>query len=95
VATVAEAHRTERRWLQSYVYSTLVLAVFLLLCGNAEDTSEIAGHSNSITPFTFLGTFLFRYVKKRTASVVQWPELLATDPEVPGSILGAARFSEK
>jgi hypothetical protein len=30
-----------------------------------------------------------------TASVSQWSEFLATDPEVPGSILGATRFSEK
>jgi hypothetical protein len=31
----------------------------------------------------------------RTASVVLWPEFPATDPEVPGSIPGATRFSEK
>jgi hypothetical protein len=30
-----------------------------------------------------------------TASVVYWSEFLATDPEVPGSILGPTRFSEK
>jgi hypothetical protein len=30
-----------------------------------------------------------------TASVVWWSEFLATDPEVPGSIPGAVRFSEK
>jgi hypothetical protein len=30
-----------------------------------------------------------------TASVVKWPEFLATDLEVPGSIPGALRFSEK
>jgi hypothetical protein len=29
------------------------------------------------------------------ASVVLWSEFLATDPEVPGSIPGATRFSEK
>jgi hypothetical protein len=29
-----------------------------------------------------------------TASVVQWSDFLAADPEVPGSIRGAARFSE-
>jgi hypothetical protein len=29
-----------------------------------------------------------------TVSVVWWSEFLATDPEVPGSILGATRFSE-
>jgi hypothetical protein len=29
-----------------------------------------------------------------TASVVEWSEFLAADPEVPGSIFGAARFSE-
>jgi hypothetical protein len=27
-----------------------------------------------------------------TASVVQWSELLAAEPEVPGSITGATRF---
>jgi DNA topoisomerase IA len=31
----------------------------------------------------------------RTASVVYWPEFLSTDLEVPGSIPGASRFSEK
>jgi hypothetical protein len=30
-----------------------------------------------------------------TASVVEWPEFLATDPEILGSIPGASRFSEK
>jgi hypothetical protein len=30
-----------------------------------------------------------------TASVVYCSEFLATDPEVPGSIAGANRFSEK
>jgi hypothetical protein len=30
-----------------------------------------------------------------TASLVQWSEFLATDPEVLGSIPGATRFSEK
>jgi hypothetical protein len=29
------------------------------------------------------------------ASVVWWSEFLATDPEVPGSIPGSTRFSEK
>jgi hypothetical protein len=29
-----------------------------------------------------------------TASVVSWSESLAADPEVPGSITGAAKFSE-
>jgi hypothetical protein len=29
------------------------------------------------------------------ASVVKWSEFLATFPEVPGSIPGATRFSEK
>jgi hypothetical protein len=30
----------------------------------------------------------------QSASVVWWSEFLATDPEVPGSINGASRFSE-
>jgi hypothetical protein len=30
-----------------------------------------------------------------TASVVQWSEFPATDPEIPGSIPGATGFSEK
>jgi hypothetical protein len=32
---------------------------------------------------------------EKYASVVYWSELLATDPEVLGSIPGAARFSEQ
>jgi hypothetical protein len=35
------------------------------------------------------------YVFGGTASVVQWSEFLATDLEVPDSISGAKRFSEK
>jgi hypothetical protein len=31
----------------------------------------------------------------KTASVVEWSEFLATDPEDPVSIPGATRFSEK
>jgi hypothetical protein len=31
----------------------------------------------------------------QTASVVYWSEFLATDAEVPGSIPGPTRFSEK
>jgi hypothetical protein len=31
-------------------------------------------------------------VTSMTALVVRWPEFLAANPEVPGSILGAARF---
>jgi hypothetical protein len=31
---------------------------------------------------------------KWTASVVSWSEFLATDPEVPGSLPGATRFSD-
>jgi hypothetical protein len=33
--------------------------------------------------------------KTLIASVVKWPEFLATDPEVPGSIPSDTRFSEK
>jgi hypothetical protein len=34
-------------------------------------------------------------LRSGTTSVVQWSEFLDTDPEVSGSIAGAARFSEK
>jgi hypothetical protein len=43
---------------------------------------------------TLLSTLQF-VIHKETASVVYWSEFLATDPEVPGSIFGATRFSEK
>jgi hypothetical protein len=37
--------------------------------------------------------FSFRcYIE--TTSVVQWSDFIAADPEVPGSIPGATRFSE-
>jgi hypothetical protein len=35
------------------------------------------------------------FISLRTASAVKWSEFLAPDPEVPGSIPGATRFSEK
>jgi hypothetical protein len=34
-------------------------------------------------------------ILKKTASMVYWSEFLATDPEVPGSILGGTGFFEK
>jgi hypothetical protein len=34
-------------------------------------------------------------VREKTASVVWWSEFLSKDPEIPGSIPGAIRFSEK
>jgi hypothetical protein len=39
--------------------------------------------------------FRFSIVLLLTASVVDWSVFLATDPEVPGLIPGATRFSEK
>jgi hypothetical protein len=43
---------------------------------------------------TAADTRAFCYLQ-RTASVVWWSQLLAIDPEVPGSIPGATTFSEK
>jgi cytochrome c oxidase assembly factor CtaG len=42
-----------------------------------------------------LSAFPTNIIYARTASVVLWSEFLATDPEVPGSIPGVTRFSEK
>jgi hypothetical protein len=39
-------------------------------------------------------TLLFSALGPAAASMVQLSEFLATDPEVPGSIPGATRFSE-
>jgi hypothetical protein len=39
--------------------------------------------------------FYIHWGWRAIASVISWSELLATDPEVPGSILGITRFSEK
>jgi hypothetical protein len=45
---------------------------------------------------SFIGNNFFEMLNHiLTASVVKWSEFLATDPEVPGSILGPTRFSEK
>jgi hypothetical protein len=40
-------------------------------------------------------SFVDVYENRETASVVQWSEFLATDPEAPRSIPGPTRFSEK
>jgi hypothetical protein len=44
--------------------------------------------------FRASGNFDFPF-SGRNASVIYWLEFLATDPEVPGSINVATRFSEK
>jgi hypothetical protein len=42
-----------------------------------------------------IGVFIWSVCVSETASVVWWSEFLATDPEVPGSITGPTRRSEK
>jgi hypothetical protein len=44
---------------------------------------------------TKIGIKCKTFTLERTASVVWWSEFLATDPDVPGSIPGDTRFSEK
>jgi hypothetical protein len=39
--------------------------------------------------------YFYTLLMVKIISVVQWSEFLATDPEVPVSIPGATRFSEK
>jgi hypothetical protein len=41
-----------------------------------------------------LQSLVYEYPRYRTASVVQWSQFLIADHEVPGTIPGAARFSE-
>jgi hypothetical protein len=47
-------------------------------------------------PFYLKVTFtdFGRLLSSLTASVVYWPEFMAANPEVPGSIPGTTRFSE-
>jgi hypothetical protein len=40
-------------------------------------------------------TIIFIFYLRMAASVIWWWELVATDAEVPGSIPGVTRFSEK
>jgi hypothetical protein len=54
----------------------------------------------SISVFVFGRPYAFSYYYYKllcylTASVVWWSEFLAPNPEVPGSILEATRFSEQ
>jgi hypothetical protein len=41
----------------------------------------------------YFTTYLFSYLFFMTASVLKWSEFMAADPEVPGSIPSATRFS--
>jgi hypothetical protein len=53
--------------------------------------SQSRGHEQQ-----FLSTPLSSFCKReRERERSQWSEFLATDPEVPGSISGAVRFSKK
>jgi hypothetical protein len=51
------------------------------------------GFSSKFLLVEHIKNCMFCYIK--TVSVVSWSEFLATDPEDPGSIPGATRFSEK
>jgi hypothetical protein len=53
-------------------------------------TIDYSGDPNSHTLFLTIA-----HIKSSMSSVVYWSEFLATDPEVPGSIPDASRFSEK
>jgi hypothetical protein len=44
--------------------------------------------------FRFMVASLFHFIYIYTASVVQWPEFLTANTEVPGLIPGPTRFSE-
>jgi hypothetical protein len=69
-------------------------------CTTEEQRSAVrfsCGQNDSVQGIFIKKYFLFTVgsVRRVTASVVWWSEFLATDPEVPGSIHGATRFSEK
>ena len=53
------------------------------------------GHLLFVMGIAKLGAFLAISSARKTASVVQWSEFLATDTEVSGLIPGATRFSEQ
>jgi hypothetical protein len=66
---------------------------------NESVTYVIHCKQNSIYTTGSLGRYYFSqkyrvWFEFRTASAVWWPEFLATNPEVPGSIPGTTRFSE-
>jgi hypothetical protein len=57
---------------------------------------EMPSKSIKLANLKFLASvYIFLLLIFSTASVVKWSEFLATDPEVPVSIPGAATFSEK
>jgi hypothetical protein len=50
---------------------------------------------SSVALLITLSTISYPFTLRKTSSMVQWSEFLATYPKVPGSIPGATRFSEK
>jgi hypothetical protein len=52
-------------------------------------------HVSPISVFLVYDITMVQYIITVTASAVLLSEFLTTDPEVPGSIPGATRFSEK
>jgi hypothetical protein len=56
--------------------------------------SNLQQASHIFSKFILCNLYILSRVTE-TTSVVYWTEFLATDPEVPGSIPGATRFSEK
>jgi hypothetical protein len=59
------------------------------------ETDTASSSETLISVYQTSRIFLAHVYQTKTASVVQWPEFLATDREVPGSIPGATGFFEK
>jgi hypothetical protein len=55
--------------------------------------SEIVLYYIVFVLYCIVFIYLFRILGFPTVSVVEWSEFRATDPEVPGSIPNATRFS--
>jgi hypothetical protein len=72
---------------QKYSYATLLVTTL----STTNPRSPEPGSSPGVMLILHFITYLYIW----TISVVQFSEFLSTDPEFPGSIPGATRFSEK
>jgi hypothetical protein len=77
-----------------YVHTTDIGTVFFRTLIKASSVNIQGSEIENIFSMILYKDYLGLVWLTPTASVVWWPEFLATDTEVPGSIPGATRFSE-
>jgi hypothetical protein len=93
---MTQTKRQDERIRTTFAVTGRSINIYRLYTGKFENWIWARDRNKQLFIFHPTRSYIYRLIiLKMAASVVQWSEFLATDPEVAGSIPGATRFSEK